>query len=447
MPKLMNRKTLLIIVVVVLFSGCTKKQEVPEDSNLTTRIFDYSGDLIAEIDDSHFIPNEYNSYITRALKQVSTKTKLNPYDGLDIYTNLDIGVQDALNSSIDPNYNSAVLVTENKNGNIIASYNSNYKDELNSTETSANETSMLEHSFSNVSTFSPLFSFPLAFEYLSTSTADYVLDSPFEYVGTGLTAENSDGNHFGAIPLQQSFNETRVSNLWLADAVIKELGFDQIKTYLSSFSDDAVFIEDVNVQFAMNGTSLNLTTIANGYQMILNAGAYKESSYVSKIVFRKTGIETILSFKQANSISSEAAYLTDELLKNSFKGLSFFDVIESQNRDYELYGFAGDLEENIQSQTGKTHLFSSVLGNTNYSIASFTRYAFDNNSNEVESNIQTLHSRILDQLESLKELDKSIPIPTGLIETDYLPGTLNDFGIDAHLPNNTNTPHIGYSKP
>lgn len=446
MIKKLSKKIVLTVIAVFMISGCSKHKEIVDDVSQVIRIFDSSDNLIAELEDIDAIPDQYQDYIAQVMKQVLSKTRVTSYGGFDIYTNLDTSVQDILDRSVNSELAAAILVSNNKTGEIIAVHNSTYTVDRSDRYSESEEKSILEEKFSHSPILSPIFAYPLAFEYLSTSTADYILDSPFQYGETGLTAQNSDGQHLGPITLQQSLNQSRVANLWLADAVIAAIGLDTVEEYLSGFIADTDAIENVNVQYALGAWMTTLTDVSGGYQMILNGGEYHEASYINKIINRADN-ELNLSFRTTNPLSEEASYLTTQLLKDSFTGLAFFDFIEDQQRDYQLYGFASNTSYEIENNSQENiQLFAAILGNADYSISSFVRYAGDIEENSVASNIRTTYSNILDQLESSTVLTQSISKPAGIMDTNYLPGSLKQDGMDAHAVNDTSIPNPGYSK-
>lgn len=295
----------------------------------------------------------------------------------------------------------------------------------------------------------PITGYALAFEYLGTSTKDWLADKPYTYSGTTVTPKNRDEKYLGTISLQQSFDEARTALLWLGSKLFEDYNLDTFNEYPSSFKSKPMdYDSGIFRYFSSQYASADPETISNGYQMILNGGNFKDTRFINQIITLEDNQSHSINYSDSNPLSSQASFLVLEMLKSTYQNSSNLSLVNNKPRDYTLYDYADVNNIALYGQIPNyiTTVSSYVVGNADFSITSFA-LSNKNSKNKTDSRVmQDSMNALLDSQESKYNLQTTILRPEGLIETNYAPGILGDNNLDAHSSNDTSTPNIGLQK-
>lgn len=460
--------SIAILLILITVSSCSSIKK--ETKMLNTQFYDHKNNLIGSFKNREEFPKELSSYLTQVINQVEEKTGLDPFENvLDIYTNLNVSIQESLYEVYDLERENATVIKENKTGKVIGLVES----VLDRTDESKPEIfqkksirSLWNYYFDSTFIYNPIYTYPLAFEYLNTSTSDYVLDAPYQIKDTPVviakpfskeeTYTNPEG--LGVIPLKELFYKKRVGVMYLNEAVEDIIGYDKIKEYLMSIGkmDDEFYYEKHGTP-ALNSYVVSLESISNGYQMIMNLGEYHESQFVNRIVQtrKKTKSDLPLEFDASTPISSESAYLTTELLKYSMSHQAELSSIVKDNT-YDQFGFSDSSVLSSLTDYEKEHfdghskgfveMHATFVANSGFSIVDISRVLEEGLTESINKKTQEKINRLMNLLDSEFKFPDKLDKPAEVIETNYLPNSVNDKGIDLHLKNETQISNHGLSK-
>ncbi|WEG72637.1 PBP1A family penicillin-binding protein [Vagococcus intermedius] len=270
-----------------------KEQEVSED----TRIID--------------------NYVKEVINEIQTKTKRNVYsDGLDIYTNLDLDVQNKLyelvnnNDTIefpDDEFQTAVTIMNPENGQVTAQLGGRKVGE--DVQMGRNLAVTAERDFG--STVKPLTDYAPAIEYLNYSTGSYLYDGPYIYPGSDIAVGNYDGQFLGNITMRQALIDSRNVP---AIKLLEEVGPDKGEKFLENLG---ITYDEFTLANAIKGDPSSLQ-MASAYSSLANGGTYYKPNYVKKIV-TPDGKETEFKPNGKRAMKESTAYLVTDMLKDVLK--------------------------------------------------------------------------------------------------------------------------------
>lgn len=285
--------------------------------------------------------NVYQGYIDTVVEEVKDSYGVNPYTTpLLVYTNLDRGKQDAVNSVLNgENYNwindvvqTGVAVLDSETGKILAIGNGRNKNgalQLN------NATSISRQPGSSAK---PLFDYGPGIEYNNWSTYQLFDDSKYTY-SNGRSIKNWDNGYFGTITLRRALSTSR--NIPALKA-FQQVENDKIKEFTTNLgiepelcttgykynkeTDKCVNkknasdtkapakIHEAHSIGAFTGT--NPLQMAGAYAAFSNGGYYNEPYSVSKVVFRQTGETKEHKSNKKQVMSDATAFMISSVLQD-----------------------------------------------------------------------------------------------------------------------------------
>lgn len=265
---------------------------------------------------------KYDGYVKEVIQQVKDLTGKDVYtDGLKVYTNLDLEAQDRLYEIVnsddyvqypDEDMQVAATVMNTDNGKVIAQIGGRNiaSDVVLGTNLAVNTA----RDFG--STMKPLTDYGPAFEYLKNSTADRIVDEPYQYPGTDIEVRNWDGQYFGDISLRTALAYSRNVP---AVKTLDEVGLDQSKKFLSGLGIDYQSMEYSNAissNTIQEGTKYGASSekMAAAYSAFANGGTYYKPMYISKIVYQDGSVEEFQS-EGKRAMSPGTAYIITDILK------------------------------------------------------------------------------------------------------------------------------------
>ncbi|HHT7826806.1 TPA: penicillin-binding protein PBP1A [Streptococcus suis] len=269
-------------------------------------------------------PDYMDNYIKQVIEEVETKTGYNLMTtGMDVYTNVDPAAQQELwniyNTDWYVNYPDDLLqvastVIDVSNGKVVAQLGGR-KQESN-VSLGINQAVETNRDFG--STMKPITDYAPAFENgVFTSTADTVVDAPYNYPGTTTPVNNWDKQFYGSISvktaIQYSRNVTAVKALEATGlenslAFLNSIGIDYPEMHYSNAISSNT--SDTGRQYGASSEKM-----AAAYAAFANGGTYYAPQYVNKIVFSDGTVSEYAP--QGNRVmTEETAYMMTDLMKS-----------------------------------------------------------------------------------------------------------------------------------
>ncbi|MGQ7407853.1 penicillin-binding protein PBP1A [Streptococcus suis] len=269
-------------------------------------------------------PDYMDNYIKQVIEEVETKTGYNLMTtGMDVYTNVDPAAQQELwniyNTDWYVNYPDDLLqvastVIDVSNGKVVAQLGGR-KQESN---VSLGTNQAVETNRDFGSTMKPITDYaPAIEEGIYKSTADTILDAPYNYPGTTTPVNNWDNAYFGNVTLktaiQSSRNTTAIKALQAVGLenslkFLNKLGID----YPEMFYSNAISSNTTNPDKKYGASSEKM---AAAYAAFANGGTYYKPQYVNKIVYTD-GTTTEFEPEGSRAMSPETAYMMVDMLKS-----------------------------------------------------------------------------------------------------------------------------------
>ncbi|NEW65490.1 PBP1A family penicillin-binding protein [Carnobacteriaceae bacterium zg-84] len=256
-----------------------------------------------------------DSYVQAVAAEISEKTSLNPYtDGLSIYTNLDMNVQnkllDILNTTnyidwANNDVQAAVTVVDPNNGAIVAMVggrNINVQLGLNRATVASRSVG---------STSKPLVDYGPAFEYKDYSTGQSVSDSPINY-SDGTPLYNWDFRYFGSTSIRTALAASRNTP---ALRTLRDVGLDNAYAFLSKLKIDVTnngvpgLVESNAIGFEASPLQM-----AAAYSAFANGGTYYKPFTINKIITR-SGEEASYIGEGTRAMKDSTAYMITDILR------------------------------------------------------------------------------------------------------------------------------------
>lgn len=269
-------------------------------------------------------PDYMDNYIKQVIEEVETKTGYNLMTtGMDVYTNVDPAAQQELwniyNTDWYVNYPDDLLqvastVIDVSNGKVVAQLGGR-KQESN-VSLGINQAVETNRDFG--STMKPITDYAPAFENgVFTSTADTVVDAPYNYPGTTTPLNNWDRQYYGNISLKTAIQYSR--NVTAVKA-LEATGLDKALTFLNKMGIDYPEMHYSNAISSNTSESdrqygASSEKMAAAYAAFANGGIYYKPQYVNKIIFSDGSVQEYQPEGQ-QAMSEETAFLMTDMLKS-----------------------------------------------------------------------------------------------------------------------------------
>lgn len=269
-------------------------------------------------------PDYMDNYIKQVIEEVETKTGYNLMTtGMDVYTNVDPAAQQELwniyNTDWYVNYPDDLLqvastVIDVSNGKVVAQLGGR-KQESN-VSLGINQAVETNRDFG--STMKPITDYAPALENgVFTSTADTVVDAPYNYPGTTTPVNNWDRQYYGNISLKTAIQYSR--NVTAVKA-LEATGLDKALTFLNKMGIDYPEMHYSNAISSNTSESdrqygASSEKMAAAYAAFANGGIYYKPQYVNKIIFSDGSVQEYQPEGQ-QAMSEETAFLMTDMLKS-----------------------------------------------------------------------------------------------------------------------------------
>ena len=282
----------------------------------------------------------YQGYVDTVVKEVEKLTDHGDGTGGDdpytvpmkIYTTMERGIQDGINSVLNNNGASywkdagataGIAVVNVNTGAIAAVGGGRNKDgeKLFNNATQAHR--------QPGSTAKPLFDYGPGIEYNNFSSYQLFNDEPWTYTN-GPTVNNWDGGHAGLITMRYAL---QVSRNVPALKAFQQVGPKNVQKFVSSLGLDVslnsssdnyhVFSNGldntINEAYSIGGAAEGYTPLemAAAYSGFASGGYYTEPYTVTKIIYRETGEEKEYKHSKERVMKDSTAYIMNNILESA----------------------------------------------------------------------------------------------------------------------------------
>lgn len=298
-----------------------KISQTEYDQAVNVPVTDGLQELTQSDDNTKIVDN----YVKEVINEVQEKTDKNVYtDGLEIYTNLDLGAQKKLYDIVntdqyvsypDDEMQVASTLIDTNTGKVKAQIGGRHIAE----DVTLGNNLAVNTSRDFGSTMKPVTDYGPAFEYLKYSTGKTITDAPYNYEGTSTPVGNWDNQYMGTITLRQALYLSRNVP---AVKLFNEVGSDKVASFLKNLGIEYSTIHQSNAISSnteeQDGTKYGASSLkmAAAYAAFANGGTYYKPQYVNKIVFQD-GTEETYEPDGKTAMSPETAYMITDILKDT----------------------------------------------------------------------------------------------------------------------------------
>ncbi|HFI0825561.1 TPA: penicillin-binding protein PBP1A [Streptococcus suis] len=269
-------------------------------------------------------PAYMDNYLKQVIEEVEAKTGYNLLTtGMDVYTNVDPAAQqqlwDIYNTDMYVSYPDDLMqvastVVDVSNGKVVAQLGGRHQ----SSNVSFGTNQAVETNRDFGSTMKPITDYAPAYEHgIYTSTADIMVDGPYNFPGTTIPINNWDKQFYGSISIktavQYSRNVTAVKALEATGlenslAFLNSIGINYPEMHYSNAISSNT--SDTGRQYGASSEKM-----AAAYAAFANGGTYYAPQYVNKIVFSDGTVSEYAP--QGNRVmTEETAYMMTDLMKS-----------------------------------------------------------------------------------------------------------------------------------
>lgn len=269
-------------------------------------------------------PLYMDNYLKEVIKEVEEKTGYNLLTtGIDVYTNVDVDAQrqlwDIYNSVNYVNYPDeefqvASTVIDVANGHVIAQLGSRNQ----ATNVSFGTNQAVETNRDFGSTMKPITDYAPAFEYgIYKSTADPIVDAPYNYPASTTPVYNWDRGYYGSMTVKAALQYSRNVP---AVKTLEAVGLDKANKFLNNLG---IFYPELLYSNAISSNTTDASTkygassekMAAAYASFANGGTYYKPQYVNKVVF-SDGSTKEFAPEGNRVMTPETAYMMTDILKS-----------------------------------------------------------------------------------------------------------------------------------
>ena len=269
-------------------------------------------------------PAYMDNYLKQVIEEVEKNTGYNLLTtGMDIYTNVDSAAQQQLwniyNTDMYVSYPDELLqvastIIDVSSGKVIAQLWA--RNQPSNVSFGINQAVETNRDFG--STMKPITDYAPAFENgVYSSTADIIVDEPYNYPGTSTPVNNWDKKYFGSLTVKSAIQYSR--NV----TAVKALEATGLENSLKFLNSVGINYPEIHYSNAISSNTSDTSReygassekMAAAYAAFANGGTYYAPQYVNKIVFSDG---TVKEFPQTGTrvMSEETAYLMTDMMKS-----------------------------------------------------------------------------------------------------------------------------------
>lgn len=269
-------------------------------------------------------PLYMDNYLKEVIEEVEEKTGYNLLTtGMDVYTNVDTAAQQQLWNIYNTDefvyypdniFQVASTVVDVSNGRVVAQLGARNQ----ATNVSFGVNQAVETNRDFGSTMKPITDYAPALKNgVYTSTADTIVDGPYNYPGTTTPVYNYEKGYYGAMTLKGAIQYSR--NIPAIKA-LEATGLDKALEYLNSIGIDypeLLYSNAISSNTTVSDQKYGASSekMAAAYAVFANGGTYYKPQYVNKVVF--TDSTTMEFAPEGNQVlSPEISYMMTDMLKS-----------------------------------------------------------------------------------------------------------------------------------
>ena len=269
-------------------------------------------------------PLYMDNYLKEVIEEVEKKTGYNLLTtGMSVYTNVDSAAQQQLWNIYNTDefvyypdniFQVASTIVDVSNGKVIAQLGARNQ----ATNVSFGVNQAVETNRDFGSTMKPITDYAPALKNgVYTSTADTIVDGPYNYPGTNTPVYNYERGYFGSMTVKSAIQYSR--NIPAIKA-LEATGLDKALEYLNSIGIDypeLLYSNAISSNTTVSDQKYGASSekMAAAYAVFANGGTYYKPQYVNKVVFTdNTTKEFAPEGKQV--LSPEIAYMMTDMMKS-----------------------------------------------------------------------------------------------------------------------------------
>ena len=269
-------------------------------------------------------PLYMDNYLKEVIEEVEEKTGYNLLTtGMSVYTNVDSAAQQQLWNIYNTDefvyypdniFQVASTIVDVSNGKVIAQLGARNQ----ATNVSFGVNQAVETNRDFGSTMKPITDYAPALKNgVYTSTADTIVDGPYNYPGTSTPVYNYERGYFGSMTVKSAIQYSR--NIPAIKA-LEATGLDKALEYLNSIGIDypeLLYSNAISSNTTVSDQKYGASSekMAAAYAVFANGGTYYKPQYVNKVVFTdNTTKEFAPEGKQV--LSPEIAYMMTDMMKS-----------------------------------------------------------------------------------------------------------------------------------
>lgn len=269
-------------------------------------------------------PLYMDNYLKEVIEEVEEKTGYNLLTtGMSVYTNVDSAAQQQLWNIYNTDefvyypdniFQVASTIVDVSNGKVIAQLGARNQ----ATNVSFGVNQAVETNRDFGSAMKPITDYAPALKNgIYTSTADTIVDGPYNYPGTNTPVYNYERGYFGSMTVKSAIQYSR--NIPAIKA-LEATGLDKALEYLNSIGIDypeLLYSNAISSNTTVSDQKYGASSekMAAAYAVFANGGTYYKPQYVNKVVFTdNTTKEFAPEGKQV--LSPEIAYMMTDMMKS-----------------------------------------------------------------------------------------------------------------------------------
>ena len=269
-------------------------------------------------------PLYMDNYLKEVIEEVEEKTGYNLLTtGMSVYTNVDSAAQQQLWNIYNTDefvyypdniFQVASTIVDVSNGKVIAQLGARNQ----ATNVSFGVNQAVETNRDFGSAMKPITDYAPALKNgVYTSTADTIVDGPYNYPGTNTPVYNYERGYFGSMTVKSTIQYSR--NIPAIKA-LEATGLDKALEYLNSIGIDypeLLYSNAISSNTTVSDQKYGASSekMAAAYAVFANGGTYYKPQYVNKVVFTdNTTKEFAPEGKQV--LSPEIAYMMTDMMKS-----------------------------------------------------------------------------------------------------------------------------------
>lgn len=287
------------------------------------------------------------------------------------------------------------------------------------------------------SAIKPILSYALGFEYLGLSTSHVIRDEPIVYRGTNIVLKNSSSGYLGDISIKRAFGLSRnIPAVKLIEQIADTIGTGRIKEYMNTIGFEHVKDKNFEFGYALGGFEASVYEMTGAFGTLFNQGVYIKPHFISRIDFKDGSEPLIPSYSSTRALSSEAAYLSLQLMEDAVSG-GYPNLMSMLKKSYPVYAKTGTsdwgdegLRYGIPQGVAKDHWLAA--GTSKYVNVLWMGFDYAEKGLKTYSTLSWINANVKGKMinellktqEAIENRDfGAIPRPAGVVDITHILGS------------------------